>query len=332
LAVLAIASTSLPVQAACGGGALFYTGFSTITSNPGWCGASYCIGTGPGFSGARTGSFWHFGAGDPTPGVGADNGTWPATSWFVPFFPDTPPYYYGGSLSGQGWSADLGIDGCGLLAPNPQNCTCVALADEYPGSNTGVFSAHGAVYNQPTNRYNFDPPGGEQMPMGAIPVPIIVDSNAFPNGSVDLQVRVDPPSSGVYMNDGCACGPTGYRVRLTDNPNGVGTTTQPGTRDKGAWTLPSLGNGTGSPAGPQPVTTLGVPVTIHAPCSSVNPRDVYLTTELIFPNGAGPTFSIEKVSGDSLQVECGPNLADPQPPEPPNRPRSVRPAVERPGR
>jgi hypothetical protein len=321
-----------PAQAACSGSHLFYTGFSPISSNPSWCGNIDCAGTGSSISGARTGVFWHQGAGNPTPGPGTDSGSYAATNWFTPLFPDSPPYYYGGSLSGQGWSQDTAIDGCPVLAPSPTACTCVALTDEYPGTNRGQFSVHGAVYDQPSNRYNFDPPGGGPMPMADIPVPIIENSDAFPNGSVDLTVRVNPPVGGVYMNDGCNCGPTHYQVRMTDNPNGVGTTTQPGNREKGSWTLPSLGNGTGTPAGPQAPTQIGTPVTIHAPCSPVNPRDVYLVTELFFPNGGGPQFTISKVSGDSLQVECGPNYVDPQNPQPPARPKGLRPAAPRPGR
>ena len=320
LAVLMIAALTPSAQAACGAGAGgLYSGYSPIHSNPGWpLGASYCSGCGPAFSQQDiVGFFWHLGFGDQfTNTVGDDSGSWAVQNWMQEAFPPSPPYYYRGVLTGGGWGGDLAVDNC-ILLTDPNGCSCVYLGDDYNRQDCGQFLVMGSQLDPALAQFNYAQPGLASLQMAQIPPPIILGSSGFGNGSVDLNVVVNPPAGGVYQGHGnCDCAPVSYRIRAVQNPGGVLTSTNPGTRQIGAWPLLDTGVGTGNPGPPQPAvgTPLGQPVTVHAPCSSANQLDVYLVTELMFNNGGHPSGPIQSlvVSKDSPEVECGPNLADPE--------------------
>ena len=336
LAVLMIAAMTPSAQAACGAGAGgLYSGYSPIHSNPGWpLGTSYCNGCGPSFDVANiTGFFWHLGFGDQfTNTVGDDSGSWNVSNWMQKAFPDAPPYYYRGVLTGGGWGGDLAVDNC-ILLTDPQGCSCVALGDDYLGGETGTFLVMGSQIDPGLAQFNYVQAGFASLQMLPIPPPIIEGSQGFANGSVDLTVRVDAPGGGVYQGFGaCDCTPTSYRVRAVQNAGGVPTSTNPGTRAISAWPLLDLGDGSGNPAGSQPAagTPLGDSVTVHAPCSNVNQLDVYLVTELFFNNGGNPAgdFQLQTVSANSPEVECGPGLADPD--DDPKPRRRIRDQATRP--
>ena len=185
-------------------------------------------------------------------------------------------------------------------------CTCVALADDYPGENLGRFASLSAKIHPSFGHFSFTQPAFTSITLVPMPTPIVESTREFGDGSVDVAVRVDPPSDGNYVGyNGCDCAAVGYKIRAVENPDGVATVDDPGTRAKSAWALLPLGDGSGADAGPQPVTDLGAHVTVHAACAGVNPIDLYLVAELTFPNGDGPPFTVEYVSGDSAVVECG---------------------------
>ena len=314
LTVLLLAVMTPPASAVCGAGSgALYSGYSPIHSNPAWPGGSYCAGCGPALSGNHDGVFWHLGFGDPLPRVGDDNGTWAAANWLRTRFVDFPPYYFDGHFTGGGWGGDLAVDGC-ILFTDFDGCTCVALGDEYPGENLGRFASMSSRFNVNSSfaAFDFRQPLGcaplecDPLTLVPMPTPIVESIQEFGNGSVDVTVRVDPPSDGNYVGfEGCDCAAVGYQIRAVQNPDGVATVDVPGTRAKSAWPLLPLGDGSGNDAGDQTATDLGDSVTVHATCSDVNPIDLYLVTELFFPNGDGPLFTIEYVSGDSAVVECG---------------------------
>ena len=312
--VLLFAAVAPSAEAVCNaGGQDLYSGYSPIHSNPAWPGGgAYCVGCGPAISGDHDGVFWHLGFGDPAPGVGDDSGTWDVFNWMNVSFPDNPPYYYRAVFTGGGWSGDVAVDGC-LVFTDPTGCTCVALGDEYPGENFARFASMSARYSSSIGVFDFRVPlecifpNCDPLTMVPMPVPIVESVEEFGNGAVDVTVRVDPPGDGNYVGfNGCDCAAVGYQIRAVQNPDGVATIDDPGTRAKSAWPLLPLGDGSGGDAGPQSVTDLGDSVTVHAACSDVDPIDVYLVTELFFPNGDGPLFTIDYVSGDSVVVECGP--------------------------
>ena len=307
LAVVLVAAVTPSARAACGSGAGgLYSGYSPIHSNPDWpAGASYCKGCGPALSGSHIGVFWHLGKGDPSLGVGEDSGSWSAVYWARRAFKPDGDYHFRGVLAAGGWGGDIGVDHC-ILTSDPEGCTCVALVDEYPGTSDVQFLAMGARMDPNLAQFNFQQPEKAPLTLVPVPRPSIVRSKSFDDGSVDVTLRVDRPKGGVYKGyEGCDCGPIGYRIRAIQNPRGIATSRNPGTRLKSQWPVLQLGDGRGSNAGVQPVTPFGSEVTVHAACSGGEPVDVYLTAELILPNGTGPAFALDLVSADSPKVECG---------------------------
>ena len=340
--ILVLAAMAPDARAACGAGAGgLYSGYSPITSNPDWPrGASYCGGCGPAFdSGNLTGVFWHLGFGDQfTDGVGDDSGSWHVSNWMQKAFVDNPPYYYRGVFTGGGWGGDLAVDNC-ILISDPNGCSCIALGDDYGNVQIGRFAVMGSQINPSLAQFDYRNPRGcsassncDNLELVPIPTPDLLASRAFPNGTWDLDVRVDPPAGGVYQGFGdCDCNPTAYRIRAVSNDDGVPTSVDPGTRAKTAWALLPLGNGTGVPAGAQPEagTPLGASIVVHVACRPDELRDVYLVTELFFENGPLADFQLDTVSADSPRVDCRSTLAQPDDIEPRRRirgstPRPVR--------
>jgi len=252
-----------------------------------------------------SGLFWALGAGDPATGLGDDNGTHAEDGWFGYNATPSIDFYYAGYID-TNWSV-AGIDGCLYNAGSTgsldgDECTCVLLSDQ--NGADGYFAVASGQVNVVGNT-SLNMPGsdgnGNSGPIILVPIPkpfitnTVVDPGTL---DIDLTVTVAAFSAGVYVKDGCDCGPTGFKVVSIAIPLGD---PPPADRDASLWTEIELAGG-----GAQPVTPFGSAVTVESTCGSAN-TDVYLATALVFDSGFGPAV----VSRNSTRVECGPNMANP---------------------
>ena len=258
-------------------------------------------------SGAVSASFWAQGTGDVAVGVGNDNGLFDLVATGGVPYPSFPSYgYHAGAELFSGWQP--GTDGC----INGGNCLCMLLTDT-DGANS-YFAIVGAQ-SSPTLTTTLEQGGTDTS--GLYNAPIIMTTVTPPaiNGSTrvgtDVQLNVSVgPQGGVYMKDGCNCGPTGYKVLQQVVPRG---NMPPSDRSTG-WVEAPLAGG-----GAQGVTAIGAQVSVESTCGTAD-SDVYLATQLFFDSG----FSTSLVSGNSSRVECGTNLADPDS-KPRQRPGDIKP-------
>jgi hypothetical protein len=258
-------------------------------------------------SGAVKGSFWAQGTGDPAVGAGNDNGTFDLVATGGIFYPSFPSYgYYAGAELFTGWQP--GTDGC----IGGSNCLCMLLTDT-DGANT-YFAVVGSQ-SSPTFTTSLEQGGTDGS--GLYNAPIIMQPVSAPaiNGSArvgtDVQLSVSVgPQQGVYMKDGCNCGPTGYKVLQQIVPRG---NMPPSDRAVGWVDAPLAGGGV------QGVNAIGSQIDVQSTCGTAD-QDVYLATQLFFDSG----FSTSLVSGNSSRVECGTNLADPDS-KPRQRPDAIKP-------
>jgi hypothetical protein len=286
--------------------------------------------SGPPVTAAFTGFFWRLGEGDPALGAGTDNGDYFAynqnsyynpqgNSWF--YYKGYPgigvPFYYAGKVFGN-WAN--GGDGCMTdvaLPPNP-TCECVLFMDQT--GDEGYFAIIGGLTTAggDLDLVQAGSDGNENagpILLAPIPAPQIIDSARNETTfDITLQVTVPAPAGGSYLDDGCACGPTGFQLYQQIVPRGSGT---PASRDSADWTLMTLPGGVA-----QGVNTFGEPVTVESVCGASN-SDVFLATKLVFVAGTVPGTSdplwfpdasaagVDYVSGDSLRIECGPQIAEP---------------------
>ena len=134
---LALIAGAQPAQAACG------APFLITSIDQGGGAYSYVItpgvDVGDGFRGSSItedfgGAFWALGFGNPAPGVGADNGAWPALNWLY-----TYPGYPASILTT--WAADPSIDTCiDVQGPLGQRCQATLLSDVNPQTGEGVWA------------------------------------------------------------------------------------------------------------------------------------------------------------------------------------------------
>jgi hypothetical protein len=263
-------------------------------------------------------SFWNLGTGDPRVGYGDDNadydmiaaGGFYAYGYVNAAYPGG--YQYAGSINGT-WEGSG--DGC----VTNDGCMCLLITDQ-DGAN-GYFAALGAQAQTVSTFMNVGAsPANEAIILQAIPAPVITGSvRDVATNNVTLTVNLPAPAAGDYSQDGCGCGPVGYKVlqakvlRL-DAP--------PSNRDlaQGGWSELTLPDGT-TPQGVTPFGGAGVDLSSN--CGATD-EDVYVTTQLVFDSG----FATDVVSENSLRIECGPNLANPSDDRP--RPGSDRPGRDRP--
>jgi hypothetical protein len=253
-------------------------------------------------------SFWSQGLGNVAPLVGVDNGTFDViANGGIYFYSYTDTGFYGGAYLQTGWAT--GSDGC--IGAN--NCLCALLTDQ--DGDDSYWAIAGARSNTgfttSLNRGGTDGSGYLNAPLILVRAdkPSIIGS-ARVGTDVDLQVSVAPPSGGVYVKDGCNCGPTGFKVLQQIVPRG----NMPPTDRSLGWVEAPLSVG-----GAQNVTPMGGTVSVRSLCGPAD-QDVYLATQLFFDSG----FSTSVVSGNSSRVECGTNLADPND-NPRIRPADIKP-------
>ncbi len=235
------------------------------------------------------GNFWACGFGNPT-GAGADNGTWPSSSWLA----GAPPY-----LNGD-WGGDVGIDGCATTPPVTQpGKTVVALSDTDATGTDGYFMVACATKNASADfKFQDVIPGVLQM----VPIPkTTIVASARAGTSVNLTLNHAAASGGVYGGDcvgtpGNACSSLlrGYKIYYSVVPRNAPA---PSARDLAAW-LP-LTNETA--IGTNSAGSVACPAV-----GSITDFDAYLATSLVFDSG----FETGYVSGNSTVVQCGLTLAD----------------------
>jgi predicted small secreted protein len=247
-------------------------------------------------------TFWRQGSGDPAVGAGDDNGIYDmiATGGF--YYTGYPPSSnYGGYLRGgvlQGSWQPPGIDGC----VEASSCMCLLITDQ--NGSDGQFAILGGRSDATFN--SLLSIGGTDGFNHFAPIKLVTLNGPAITGSVrdsgNNDVRVDvtsaAPSGGVYTQDGCACGPAGFKVRQMILPRG---NMPPADRDAAGWSEPNLGTGA-----PQGVTPFGTSVNVLSECGTSD-TDVYLATQLVFDSGFGTAV----VSANSTRMECGPNIARP---------------------
>ena len=260
-------------------------------------------------------TFWAVGTGDPAVGFGDDNGAYDIIAGGGFYFGG---YTYSSYIPGGYLQAGVvnatwegGTDNC----VGSNNCMCVLFSDQ--DGDAGFFAIGGgssdANVNTVINLGGSDGNGNnEAIALVGIAAPSITgstrDQGTF---NVNLDVSAALPAGGNYVQNGCACGPTGFKVLQSIVPRG---NMPPSDRNNGAWTEPTLGDGTSA----QPVSGFSTTVNIRSSCGTSD-TDVYLATSLQFDSGFGAAV----VSGNSSRVECGPTVANPN---------DANPSVDRPGR
>lgn len=332
VSALFLAAILSPAQASCGApsqiatitvdGTSFVWNAGVFTPNyyygaPGYAPGMYAPGNPP-VTAAFTGVFWSVGNGDPAIGSGDDNGLFTIDRYFSYYGNPGLDYYEAGSFATT-WAADSIIDGCISNAGAPgTTCTCVLLTDQDGATGYYAMAANrtdileDTLLNMPGTDGNGNP--GAIM-LQAIPRPAIVGSAYDPGtGNVTLQVNVTG-NPGDYNKDPgfCACGPVGFKVVQQVLPTG---SAPPADRDAGLWVDATLVGG-----GVQDVNPLGATIELQTDCAG--DQDVYFATQFYYDSG----FVTNVVSSNSTQVECGPNLADPQAVRPravPDGPRELR--------
>jgi hypothetical protein len=266
----------------------------------------------PPYTSNFNGVFWSYGVGQAN-----NNGSFGVENWV--YYYGLPSYqFYTSASMFTSWAATADIVGClfnGGTTPgvlDGDECTCTLLTDQ--DGNTGYYAALGNGIDAGGDTY-YGQPGQAPITLKPIPKPTIVGSFRDPvtfDITLDLNVT---GADGNYLGDtgaACNCGATGYKILAQVLPRGA---QPPADRAAGTgWNALSLAGGA-----LQEVNPIGSPITVESLCGSSD-QDVYLATQLFFDSD----FSTSVVSSNSTKVECGPNVADPQP----IRPRFDKPRQE----
>lgn len=305
LAAVAMVVAMQPAEAACGNAYLIGAGGKKIVSNPSPCAdlGGYCY-SGVAYPGdaqispAFDAVFWSMTTGNPALGVGDDSGAFGPSNWVETYFFPSIGYYRDPTIiAGTNWTQ--AGDGCvDTQATDGSQCTCMGMFDEW--DSVGYFALLSDQADSGSN-YDFQPwiPGDLQL--APVPAPQVVSSTRA-GTDVILTVSVPCPTAGLYLDPACGpCAEIRYEVYQAIVPRGAAS---PADRDA-SWTL--------VPGGPAGGSLCGDTVQVTSACGAAE-NDLWLTTRLIVDSGF-QTFYVSgdpvNVIGDPLQVQCGPNLADP---------------------
>lgn len=323
-ALLAVVALAAPAEAACGNASIIGTtngGDVSFVMTEAFETVSYSYygtpaGNIPPFSSNTRVTFWRQGTGDPTLGLGDDNGSFDMVAAGGIYYGAYPSYnFYFAAQIASGWSAPS-VDGC--IGGN--SCQCLLLTDQDGDQGYyAIASAQSALTNDTFFNQGGTDGNGNNMPIVMRPVPLPRFNSSSRNGTtIELNMTVADDGGASYVKDGCACGPTGYKVLQQVVLSGA---QPPSNRDLSGWTEAVVVGG-----GAQGVTPIGGNVNVVADCSDTG-SDVYLATQMFFDSG----FTTSIVSANSARVECDPNLADPNGTKPirPNGPRTDRPTNPR---
>jgi len=213
VALLAGFATPRLAGAACSG---LGPDFGQILPN---CGGGYCYVVSPGQHTPETlaGSFWNFGAGNPTVGQGQDSGSWPVTSWLLPS---------GSSLyvSG-GWQASPTIDGCisGSIAPGKPAEIMVAMIsdDATTGGVFAVAAARRVIGTSPEFDFTFVAGGGAGHDIDLVDIPRArITGFTSPNVFVFTGPGLADVSPGIYSDGSVTAGELAKGYRVYTRPTG----------------------------------------------------------------------------------------------------------------
>lgn len=251
------------------------------------------------------GIFWGLGSGDPALILGDDSGTYAADgtndtwlSWNDAYYVTYNGLLYAGEIFAN-WGASNDIDGC-----IPTNaCECVLLSDQVDGVGyfamaSGLSDANGnlSLTQAGTGCGGSD---GSDILLAAMPTPTVtrIDKDMDTN-DMTFTVTASAPVEGVYMKDGCNCGPIGWVLYAQIQPDG---TPAPGDRDAalGGWEAVSA------------VTPFGGSVVYDSACGAAD-TDVYLALGLAFADGFPGPNNMVIVSANVAEA-CGPTVAEPKP-------------------
>jgi hypothetical protein len=336
--VLLLAAMVQPAEAACATARSLETFGAYLVSNPNWGGAGgtrTCLyGYGcyqndpdggaqsPPISADIDGIFWGFDTStlqsqsDPAIGFGMDTGGWGVENWTKQRTADFgQPYYYpawmtedqgvnGTPGNATNWSQP--VDGC----PNdidPNACTCLLLTDQWDG--VGYFlmdsSNSDAIGNFIFEGYPNDPGGAATATLAPIPAPAVTMS-ARDEVTADVTLMVDGGSLAAadFRDAGCDCG-VGYIVyQMIVGRGGMAPTDR--SISRGGW-MPAM-SATG---GNQTPTAFGQTATVVVDCDPALQQDLYIATSIVDSNG----YATDIVSANSLRIECGAQLAEPNRPD-----------------
>ena len=251
------------------------------------------------------GSFWHVGNGDPTIGLGNDNGSFMALGgWVVPY-PNYPAYIKSDWTQG-------GIDGCidnPVPEGPPERCMALALSD-VAADGTAQFLLATASADAGLN-YFFDQAGGAPLNLAAVPPVDITNSVRISDTEVAVSVVTTDASGlvdGLYLDGGDDCaavvggGATyplviGVMLYYTTVAQGAPPPTDCNAM---AWTDTGAG-----------LLPLGTADTVNVICAGGATEDVYLGQRLVYDGGFLDPYVSCGPEGTSTRVECGPDFADP---------------------
>jgi hypothetical protein len=317
IALLVMVVVAQPAAASCGVPYVISNvedadNYASIYTDGLWCGggvSGYC--PDDAMTAAASGVFWALGGGDAADGVGNDNGTWLSENWLYGYY--YPGYGFAPFTLFTAWDAP-GVDGCINLTGglgSPGTCTCILLTDELNG--VGKFAAVSVQTDAGGDSYLNRTTGNAPIVLRDMPKPQILGSTRDPGTfNIVMNITVPPPASGLYEAATCGCAEAvSYKLYQAVVPRGDAP---PASRDiaVGGWSEMNLAGAVPQPLGGTPA---GTPVSVESLCGASN-TDVFVTAQLVFDSG----FATDVVSTNSTRVECGPNIAEPQPIRPKVRP------------
>lgn len=275
---------SAPAEAACG------TGISFGNNQGGGCGAAgYCYIVTPGGLATIQASYWSLGFGNPTAGLGTDNGTWGSSNWIVDFG-------FGGGLTIQGdWTESTTIDGC---PNNDANAATAKMVVQFSDVAAGQAYFKTVCTQRVTSAVTqFDMRDNVGGNITLQPLGKAVIANSVRAGNEANVTIASPNFASIFQGDGTpSCTLSGvipqYDVYKKEVARNAAAPTDRNV-GSGAWTLA----GTCNVGQNCPVTTT---------CGSTN-CDAYFAVAPRYADGFTPT----RVGANSTRVQAGPVLAEP---------------------
>jgi hypothetical protein len=306
LGLLAIVAVAQPAHAICGAPFLISTAVDVDTYsyviNPAVDPATQGL-NGSTVTDQIQGFFWGVGVGNPTLGVGADNGSWTALDWLY-IFPGYPAAII------TTWAESTGIDTCiDVQGAFGSRCQATFVQDVDPDTGEGMFALLATADDDASGDFFLVQDGN--APIVFAPQPKMAVTGSVRNGAQGVTVALAGPTveaiaAGSFLDEDPAClaasggGPaplnglvTGYSVRYVIQPRG---SQPPSNFAVEQWT--DSGNG---------ILPLGSTTQAAVDCGGQD-NDVYLSYQLHFDSGFAAPF----VSASTTRTECGPNVADPQ--------------------
>lgn len=272
------------------------------------------------------GIFWSFGGGNPAYGLGNDSGYFKGesvvlgpTTWLGGGYNGGFPLFLGGPFGHwqiPGVDGCIDLDGSNAAGADAQECNVVLLTDE--ANTTGYFAALSVAPNAGADFvYNSSTGFPAVIDMAPIPKPTILNSVTVGNTiNITATVVTAPvPANGFYFQCQAANLLLGYKIYARQFPgHNTPKPIQVNTREIDQTFGPPLAPWI--PKTPN-LIPVGQPANFQLDCAASGDTDFYLCSTLLFGGtapGAAP-FEMKSCSMNSTKVECGPNMANPEPSE-----------------